>query len=328
MKLSIVIINWNDGKVLPDCLLSIFKETKDITYEVIISDNGSTDNSLDFVREKYPKVKIVENKKNLGFARGNNAGIFVAEGEYILILNPDTIVHENAFDLLIKVADKHPECGAFGCRVLNPDGSFQNPARPFPTIWRYSIAAFYLRILARISPVFYSDTYTGWDGTDERMIDWQSGCCILFRGNLLKELEGFDPRFFYHFEEVDLCYRVKKAGYQILYTPDSVITHLGGQSVGRFPIRFQLERIRNRYKYFHKHYGFKVTEMCRIITQISFRIRQIGYGFYRMFNKSEALKNRMEMYQVVIKWNSEIKIENFIENGLEPDVGYEPFILN
>jgi hypothetical protein len=324
MKLSIVIINWNDKKVLPDCLQSIYKGTHKVDFEVIVSDNGSTDDSLEYVRKNHPQVIILENKQNLGFARGNNTGITAAKGEYILILNPDTVIHDNAFDTWIEWADKHPEAGAFGCRVLNADGSFQNPARPFPTIWRYSIAALYLRFLAYISPFFYSDTYTGWKGLSERTIDWQSGCCILFRGDLLKRLEGFDPRFFYHFEEVDLCYRVNKAGYQILYTPDPVITHLGGQSVGRFPIRFELERLRNRYRYFHKHYGLNGAKKCQVVTKTSYRVRQFGYGIYGLFKKSEALKNRLEMYKVVLKWNSRLKMASFIEKGTEPDVGIEP----
>src|SRR2546430_8015638 len=141
MKLSIVIICWNDLKVIANCLRSIFDETRDIDFEVIVSDNGSTDRSLEYIREHFGQVKIVENGANLGFAKGNNAGIRVAQGEYVLILNPDTIIHDHALEKLVAFADRHREAGAFGCRVLNPDGSFQNPARPVPTVFGYLIAA-------------------------------------------------------------------------------------------------------------------------------------------------------------------------------------------
>ena len=328
MKLSIVIIIWNDKNVLPECLASIYRETKDIDFEVIISDNNSTDGMVDFVRSNYPQAVIVENRANLGFARGNNAGIAVAKGEYILILNPDTIIRDRAFDKWIAWADKRPEAGAFGCRVLNPDGSFQNPARPFPSVFRYLIAALYLRPLALFSPLFYSDTYIGWQGQSERAIDWQSGCCLLVRNSVMKQIEGFDRRFFYHFEEVDLCYRIHKAGYKILFSPGAEITHLGGQSVGRFPVRFELERYRNRYRYFHKHYGMKGAQQCRIVSILALQVRALGYGLRYLFRKTEALKNRLEMYRIAIQWNSELNVEQFITSGKEPDLGFEPMILD
>src|SRR5258708_1106055 len=123
MKLSIVIICWNDLKVIGDCLRSIFDDNRLTEFEVIVSDNGSADGSVDFIRQHYPAVRIVENAANLGFAKGNNAGIQVSSGQYVLILNPDTIVHPGALENWLAFADQHPEAGAFGCRVLNPDGS-------------------------------------------------------------------------------------------------------------------------------------------------------------------------------------------------------------
>ena len=152
MKLSIVIICWNDLNVIGDCLRSVFNQTTRIAFEVIISDNGSSDGSLDYIRKHFANVRIVENGQNLGFAKGNNAGINVANGEYVLILNPDTIIRERALEKLVSFADNRPEAGAFGCRVLNPDGSFQNPARPIPTVSGYLISALYLRWLGRLSP--------------------------------------------------------------------------------------------------------------------------------------------------------------------------------
>lgn len=323
MKLSIVIINWNDMKVLPGCIKSIFNETSQIAFEVIVSDNGSVYDMIEYIRKNYSKVIIVENKADLGFARGNNMGIAAAKGEYVLILNPDTIVHDHALEKLVRFADSHPDAAAFGCRVLNADGSFQNSARPFPSIWRYWIAALYLRPLAFISPRFHSDTYTGWHGTREREIDWQSGCCVMFRGDILKRMGCFDPRFFYHYEEVDLCYRIREAGYKILYTPRAEITHLGGQSVGRFPVRFVIEALRNRYKYFYKHYGIRGAKRCKTVTQAHLMARRVGYGVVSMLDRSESMKRRMRMYRIAIEWNTKLHVERFIRLGEEPCVGLE-----
>ena len=324
MKLSIVIICWNDLKVIVDCLKSVFKETTTIAFEVIISDNGSSDGSLDYIREHFPDVRIVENRENLGFARGNNSGINVADGEYVLILNPDTIIHDQALEKLVAFADRHPEAGAFGCRVLNPDGSYQNPARPIPNLSGYLISALNLRWLGRLSSRFDSDLYYGWQGRSERAIGFQSGCCILFRREILKSLNSFDERFFFHFEESDLCCRIWKTGRSVLFCPNAEITHLGGQSVGRFPIRFALETYRSGYRFFYKHYGVKGLLRIRWVYLLGFSIRYCGYKLLSLLRKSEALSNRLNMYKVSIKWHSRINPLRFIETGEEPDLGYQP----
>lgn len=320
MKLSIVIICWNDWKVIEGCLNSIFAAKSKIEYEVIVSDNGSCDGSTERIHEHFPHVRIVENRANLGFAKGNNAGIREAGGEYILILNPDTVVHDGSLDRWIAFADRHPEAGAFGCRVQNVDGTYQESARPFPTISRDLVAALYLRPLALLGRAFTSDTYYAWGGDTEREIDWQSGCCVMFRGQLLKELGGFDERFFYHFEEVDLCKRVWSAGHRILFTPAATITHLGGQSVSRFPVRFALETSRSRYRYFQKHFGNRGVRQARRILLLHLRSRRLKYALWNLFAPSEVLNGRLQTFRVAIRWNESIDPIRFVEQGVEPRI--------
>lgn len=323
MKLSIVIICWNDWKVIENCLRSIYERTHRVEFEVLVSDNGSTDGSVEKIRAQFPQVRIVENRANLGFAKGNNAGIREARGEYILILNPDTIIHDGSLDRWMQFAESHPEAGAFGCRVQNPDGTYQESARPFPTVRRSLIAALYLRPLAYLGSAFATDTYPGWKGDTERTVDWQSGCCVMFRGELLKRLGGFDERFFYHFEEVDLCYRVWEAGYPIYFTPEASITHLGGQSVGRFPLRFALETSRNRYRYFYKHFGKDGVLRCRRVLLTHLRVRQFGYTLAYWFRPTESLKNRLQTYRVATQWNQRLDPVAFVERGVEPPMDGE-----
>jgi len=320
MRLSVVIICWNDRKVIGDCLKSICGQRHKIDLEVLVPDNGSTDGSVEFIREHYPQARVLENKANLGFGKGNNVGIRAAVGEYVLILNPDTIVHAGAFDAWIEFADRHPEAGAFGCRVLNPDGSFQHPAQQFPTVKRYWREAFFLHRLGRWLPFLQGQDYAKWDGLNEREIDQQSGCCVMFRNELLRKLGGFDERFFYHFEETDLCKRVWDAGYKILYTPDPVVTHLGGTSVSRFPIRFNVERLRNRYRYFEKHFGREsLADMKRVIT-VHFRMRRLAYRLRGWLIKDPALAGRQAMYQAVLEWNRHVDPVRFVETGEEPRI--------
>lgn len=320
-KLSIVILCWNDLRVIPNCLHSIFAGTHETSLDVIVSDNGSTDGSIEFIHQNYPDVRILENRANLGFAKGNNVGIQASRGEYVLILNPDTIIHDRALDELVAFADRNPKTGAFGCRVLNADGSYQVSARLFPTVWRYWVNALYLKKLQGLSNFFAYEEYAGWKGDSERDVDWQSGCCVMLRADLLATLGGFDEQFFYHFEEVDLCRRVWNAGSSIRFTPKAVITHLGGQSVSRFPIRFEIEKHRSRYRYFYKHFGPKAANQCRHLSIARIRVRQLGYGLLSLVKPTPQIRERLKMYRAVVRWNKALDPARFVEHGDEPELG-------
>ena len=175
MKLSIVILCWNDLKVIGDCLSSIYKGTHSTNFEIIVSDNGSTDGSIDFIRNNFPQVRLLENGTNLRFAKGNNVGIDISQGEYVLILNPDTIIHDGALDKVVAYGDRHPEAGAFGCKVLNIDGSYQGCARPLYTLRSEWFAALFLGRLAFLSKWFQPGLYAGWNGDTERSVGWLAG---------------------------------------------------------------------------------------------------------------------------------------------------------
>jgi GT2 family glycosyltransferase len=325
MKLSIVILCWNDTKVIGNCISSIFAGTRVTDFEVIVSDNGSSDGTPEFIRRNYPQVRVIENGTNLRFSRGNNVGIASATGDYVLILNPDTVIHEGSLDRWMRFADGHPEAGAFGCRVLNPDGSYQRSGRPFPTIWRSWIGALGMRGIGYISEIFTSDEYLGWNGDTERTIDWQSGCCLLVRGALLKQIGGFDDQFQYYYEDVDLCHRVWDAGFKILFAPDVTITHLGGQSTkDRFPIAFELDKHRNRYRYFYKYFGEIGVCQCRLSSLACIRIRQAGYRLLSIMRPSDRLQRRLELYRAAAEWNQTIDPVQFVTRGAEPALGMQP----
>ncbi len=333
MKLSIVIICWNDWNVIENCLKSILSRPQGITYEIIVTDNDSTDGSVERIRACFPPVKVIANGENLGFAKGNNAGIRIARGEYVLILNPDTIVHEGSFARWVEFADRHTDAGAFGCKVHNPDGSYQESARPFPTVRRALIAALYLRPLAHLWSGFLADAYPGWRGDSEREVDWQSGCCVMFRGDLLRELGGFDEGFFYHYDEVDLCHRVWDAGHRILFTPTASITHLGGQSTGpvttirwkhRFPVPSAIETYRNAYRYYYKHYGTTGARQFRRVLLLHLRVRRFGYGLLNLIRPSEGFTQRIEMYRATVRWNKQLDPVQFIKHAVEPLMEHRP----
>jgi GT2 family glycosyltransferase len=313
VQLSVVIVCWNARETLAGCLNSIFSRTRATQFEVVLSDNGSTDGSVEFVRNTYPRVLVVENGKNLGCAGGRNSGVRFSSGEYVLLLDPDTIVHEGALDVLVKFADEHPEAAGFGCRILKFDGSPQLTSQEFPTIRREWMHALGLHKLGRLSRLAGVDNKV-------RRVDWHSGCCVMFRSNLLKSVGGFDEQFFYTYDEVDMCRRLRDRGYSVIETAAAEITHLGSKSVSQFPEYFELEKYRNRYRYFYKHFGRKVLRQCRLAVLTRIRVRQLGYGLRNLFAPSESLRARLATYRIAADWNAVLDPVLFVENGKEPSV--------
>ncbi len=323
VKLSIIILCWNDLKVIGDCLRSIYATTRLTEFEVIIPDNGSTDGSIEFIRDNYPQVRLIQNGRNLRFAKANNVGIRDSCGEYVLILNPDTLIHEESLDRMVQFADKHPEAGAFACRVLNADGTYQGCIRPLPSIRSEWIAALHLNVLAHLSHWFEPGLYVDWNGESERTIGWMAGCFILIRADLLKSLGGFDEQFFYYHEDMDLCRRVWQSGHSILYTPEVSITHLGGQSTSkRFsPVGFALDAQITRYRYFYKHYGRHGALQARGAVLASLLIRRIGYGILNLMRPTEYSGARNDQLQVLFAWNLQVDPIRLVEQGEEPELG-------
>lgn len=320
VKLSIVILCWNDSKVIRDCLASIYERTRKTEFEVIVSDNGSTDGSIEMIRREFPGVRVIENGKNLRFAKGNNVGIEASCGEYVLILNPDTIMHEGTLDKVVAFAESHPEGGAFGCKVVFADGSFQRCMRPLPTPRSEWVSALGLGGLGRFAAWFNAGEYEAWKGQDERSVGWLAGCFILVRGDLLKRLGGFDPQFFYYFEDTDLCCRIWKAGYKILYTPDATVTHLLGQSTNkRFkPLGFALDAQVTRYLYFYKYFGARGVQSCRRAALAGLLLRRAGYALIQMLSPKAEREKRLELMRSLYQWTRQVDPVRLAESGDEP----------
>jgi len=322
MKLSIVILCWNDIKVIGPCLRSIYSTTHSTDFEVIVSDNGSTDGSIEQIRREFAQTQVIENGVNLRFAKGNNVAIRASRGEYVLILNPDTVIHEGTLDGIVQYADRHPEAGAFGCRVECADGSYQPCVRPLHTIRSEWIAALGLGKLAHLSDWFHPGIYVNWNGETERTAGWLAGCFILVRGELLKRLGGFDEQFFYYYEDADLCRRIWETGYSILYTPKYSITHLGGQStVNRFDrLAFALDGEITRYLYYYKYGGDRGARRCRTVALVGLAIRRAAYGLLQMAHRTEANRKRLELLRNLFDWNYKLNPIRLVQKGEEPSL--------
>ena len=224
MDLSIVIVSYNTQELLRKCLESIIDclEKSKIKGEIIIVDNGSTDGSARTVKKEFPKVKLIENKENLGFARANNQALRQVRGEYILLLNSDTEVKPGALESLLEFAEKHPEAGIVGAKLLNPDGSIQPSVYHFPTVWR-AIKEYWLGKEGEYEKYIP-------DGAVAVGVEAVTGAAMLVARKVIEKVGQLDNRYFMYFEDLDFCRRVKQKGFQIFYLPSAEIVHHHGAS--------------------------------------------------------------------------------------------------
>ncbi|MBN2588505.1 MAG: glycosyltransferase family 2 protein [Sedimentisphaerales bacterium] len=255
LKLSIIIVSWNVKQELIDCLRSIEENPPTSGYEVITVDNASTDGTIETLQSEFPKVKLIVNKENRGFAAANNVGTKQAQGEYILYLNPDTIVHPGSLDILLNFLDNNKDVGACGPKLLNDDGTLQPSIRKVPD---FRSALYQNTILRRLG--LFRNNYRKYRMLDfdfEKQIDVDviMGAALMVRHSIIKEIDGMDEAFFMYYEEADLCYRVQKAGWRIVFLPESQITHLGGKSSDQVPVKTKMMRLRSLLIFFRKHYG-------------------------------------------------------------------------
>ena len=235
-KISIIILSYNTKKLLHDCLLSLEKVRNETKFEAIVPDNGSKDKSFEMVREKFPWVKkIIKLDRNLGFAAGNNKARRFVSGEYILFLNSDTIVYKNTLSSVVNFMNKNKDVGAMTCKVLLKDGNLdKDTRRSFITPW-IGLTHIFLR-LDRIFPksktfAKYWYGYIPDDKTHE--VDAIQGAFFLTRKSILDEIGWFDEDYFLDGEDIDLSWRIKNAGWKIIYYPKVSILHLKGASKGK-----------------------------------------------------------------------------------------------
>lgn len=232
--LSIIVVNYNVKEFLHNLLCSIEKASAEIKTEIIVADNASEDGSVEFIKEKFPSVTLIENKSNLGFSKANNLGLKIASGKYLLLLNPDTLVQENTFTEMIKFFDSHPEAGLAGCKILNPDGTLQLACRrSFPGPWTSFCKVTGLSSLFPKSKLFARYNLTYLDENEINEVDAISGSFMMLRKEVYKKIGGLDEIFFMYGEDLDWCYRVQKAGYKVYYVPSTQILHYKGESTKR-----------------------------------------------------------------------------------------------
>lgn len=300
IDLSVIILNWNVRDLLDRCLASIRSEHYSI--EIIVVDNASSDDSVAMVQTKYPHVTVIANAINRGFTGGNNQGLEVAHGRYLMVLNPDTEMVGAALDRLIAFLDDHADVGAVGPQLLNPDRSIQSSRRRFPTVLIGFFESTWLQSLAPRGWLrrFYLDDVSPNQAQD---VDWLTGACTVFRREVIDRVGGYDAQsFFMYSEELDLCRRVKQAGWRIVYVPDAQVIHYVGksseQAVAARHIYFNTSKVR----YYRKWHSRVAAELLRVSLLAQFAA-QIGVESIKglVGHKRELRRQRIGVYQQVLR---------------------------
>lgn len=229
VECSVIIVNWNVKDLVVKTVEAALNQT-DVNLEVIVVDNNSSDESVKALQDKFAnKIKLIASNTNLGFAKANNKAVAVANGEYLLILNPDCFLNEHSLSLALK-RYKQNDCGVLGFRLFNADGSQQLSIRNFPDLISILLFCFRINHWPKLFSYFSNYFQLNFNYNKEQFVEQVMGACFLIKTELFKKLNGFDEKFYIWFEEVDLCKRVTNLGYKNLYFPEAQAIHVGGQS--------------------------------------------------------------------------------------------------
>ena len=259
--LSVIVVSWNTAALLAQCLRSVEATACNLSCEVVVVDNGSSDGSQAMLREQFPTVRLVQNSANLGFARASNQGFALSRGRYGLLLNSDAILLPDAVPAMLKVAEADPRTGIVGARLLNGDGSFQASYTPFPSLLREFL------ILSGLGRLLFGRWYPSRGPEEEagpQVVDYVEGACMLVRREAFEAVGGLDEQYFMYAEEVDLCYAMRQKGWRVYYQPSAKVIHLGGGSSRKRPVERECHLYQSRVRFCRKHYGSRAAELLKL----------------------------------------------------------------
>jgi GT2 family glycosyltransferase len=291
VDVSVIIVAHNTKQLVHDCLESVYDQTDGITFEVIYVDNASTDCSTEVVTQAFPRVIIIQNKDNKGFTAANNQAIEIAKGRYVLLLNSDTIVLDNAIAKTVKFADEHPEAAVVGCKVLNPDKTIQRNCFMDHSILNFLLSSTYLHKIFSKSRFFGREWMSWWDYNEDREVDAVKGCYAFVRKEAIDQVGPMDDTYFFYGDDADWCYRFRKSGWKVLFTPDPQIIHYGGQTVKRMKEKFLFQLFGSRLIFMKLHRNRLAFSLSRFLLASFFFLRIPYWLAMAVIKKSEREKS-------------------------------------
>lgn len=298
-RLSILIVSWNVRELLHTCLRSL--PLTDPQVEIIVVDSASDDGTPQLVAAEYPSVHLIASTENLGYSRGNNLGLRQARGDYLLVLNPDTEIVGEALNEMCTYLDAHPTVGALGPQLVYADGAPQSTRRRFPTPLTAFFESTWLQALA---PRSVLDRYYARDLPADQPVevDWIVGAALLLRRAAYEQVGGFDEGFFMYSEELDLCRRLRAAGWQVVHFPAARIIHHEARSSAQVPAATHIRFNASKVRYFRKYHGAAVAEALRLYLLANFAA-QLALEWLKglLGHKRELRARRVRAYAEVLR---------------------------
>ncbi|WP_415184795.1 glycosyltransferase family 2 protein [Phaeovulum sp.] len=298
-ELSIIVVSYNTADVTLECLRSVYRETCQTSFELIVVDNNSPDGSAKAIAAEFPDLTLIARPDNLGFGGANNLAAGQASGEYLLLLNPDTVVLRGAIDTLMRFARETPKAGIWGGRTLFADGSLNATScwRDM-SLWGTFCWAVGLTRLWPRSPIFNYDAYGGWRRDTVREVDTVTGCFFLIRRSAWQALGGFDPAFFMYGEEADLCVRARRRGARPMVTPEAEIIHYGGLSDTVRAAKMQ-RLIRAKITLASRHWGPIRLWSLKVLFRGLVALRMLGFGLQARLLGGQGPKDRAATWRQI-----------------------------
>lgn len=299
--LSIITVSWNVSSLLYDCLKSVAAASNLLALEMIVVDSNSSDGTPDMVAREFPWVRLICCDENVGFPRGNNMGIAVARGIFILLLNPDTIVVSDAFNKMISYLKANPGVGVVGPKLLNPDHTVQSSRRRFPTFWT---ALFESTWLQPFAPQKILAHYYALDLHDDKtaVVDWVMGAALMTRREIIDQVGGLDEAYFMYSEELDWCRRIKEAGWEVVYLPSAQIVHHLGKSSDQAVTHRHINFNQAKLRYFRKYHGAGAAFALRVLLLLTYMQQLLLEVFKGVLGHKRPLRwQRARSYWQVIR---------------------------
>lgn len=288
-KLDIILVSYNTADYTIRALRSVYEQTSETDFNIIVVDNASQDNSVSLIRDEFSHITIIESEKNLGFAGGVNLGAKASDSEYILLLNPDTIILEGAIDKLMAFAEKKQTSGIWGGVTFNDDLSLNlNNARAVLSFKTLLFSALGLSKLFKSSCFFNHDNYGCWDRKSERDVDVITGCFFLTKRDIWEQLNGLDETFFMYAEEADYCMRAIKLEYQPRVTPDAKIIHHGGVSEVNISGKM-IKLLKGKSELINKHYASWKQPLYKLLLLAHVVNKYLSYTLMNLIKKDKDL---------------------------------------
>jgi GT2 family glycosyltransferase len=276
MKISAIIVSWNAKEFLLECIDSILSQKVPASLEIIVIDNASSDGSAEAVKAKFPDVKLICNKDNYGFAKGNNIGIKASDGDYLFLINSDVVVREGCLNKMIEYMNEHPKIGILGPKIVGTNDRVQRSCMGYPSLWNALTRALALDSLFPGSKLFGGQLLTFWGHDEVRAVEVINGCFWMLRRSAMQEVGLLDESFFIYGEDIDWCKRFNESGWKVVFFPDAEAIHYGGASSKNAPIKFYLEMQRANYQYWVKHHSRLASDAFLLINLLHHTIRIIG----------------------------------------------------